>query len=189
MKVFIKYVRDMHVLQTERIFRQLYREITRIWFLWYFFVRIVIGWHLPTLRYPILAPSRRTTRLLRGWPRDVIVNWSGIIILLLLGRVLGRGSTRRRPACRLWIKSPITLRPLLYADRRGELSGWRAGITGRICWGPRALMALWRMRGHARIGCAYVRRIKSWTPCSLSGSSGGHVSCLHGRLGLRVGRE
>lgn len=189
MKVIIKYVRDMHVLQTKRIFRQLEREVTWIRFLWHPFVRIVIGWHLPALGYPILIPPWRATCLLRGGPRDVIVYDSWIIVLLLLlGWGLRWGSARRRPASRLWIESPITFRPLLCIDGRGKLGRWRTGITGRIRWGPRALIALWRVRGHAHIGRTYVRRVNSRTPSSMCGSSGGHVSCLHRRLGLRVGR-
>jgi hypothetical protein len=127
--------------------------------------------------------------LLRGGPRDVIVYDSGIIVLLLLlGWGLWWGSARRRPASCLWIKSPIAFRPLLCIDRRRKLSRWGAGITGRILWRPRTLIALWRMGGHACIGGTYVRRVNS-SPSSMSGSGGGHVRCLHRCLGLRVGRE
>jgi len=145
-------VRYVHVLQTEGVFRQLHREITRIWLLWHPFVWIVIGWHLPTrVRYPGRAPPRGTARLLRSGSRDVIVYDSGIIVLLL-GRWLWWGSACRRPPCRLWIKPPIAFRPLMCADGRGELGRRGTGITGRMWRGPRTLIALRRVRGHARVG-------------------------------------
>jgi hypothetical protein len=189
MKTIIKYVRDMHVLQTKGIFRQLHREITGIWLLWYSFVWVMIGWHLPALNHPILVPPGRTPCLLGGGPRNVVVYDPGmVVLLLLLGRMLRWGPARRRPPWGLWIKSPLTFCPLMCSDGWGQLDGWGTGITGRVLWGPRTLIALWRVRGHARIGRANIRGVNPWSPGSLSGSSSGYVRCLHRRLGLRPGR-
>ena len=153
----------------------------------------MIGWHLPTrMRHPSLAPPGRAARLLRGGSRHVIAHGIVVIVMLLLLLLLGwglrRGAARRRPPCRLWIKSPIAFRPLVCADRWGKLGGRGSGITGRRWRGPRTLIALRRMRGHARIGRTNVRRIYPWTPCRLSGG-GGHVRGLHCRSRLRSGRE
>ena len=188
MRGIVECVRYVHVFQTKGIFGQLEREITRIWLLWHPFVWIVIGWHLPArMGYPGLAPPRRTACLLRGGSRNIVVYDTGVIILLL-GLGLWRSAACRRPPCGLWIKSPIALRPLMCADGGGELCRRGTGITGRGWRGPRTLIALWRVRGHARVGRTYVRRVNSWTPCRLSVRGSGHVRCLHRRSGLRLWR-